>query len=193
MESSDEKYYTDIQIIMDFMKLSWIIDDKSIDIEYKREALKLQKGLLRLLQVAQSNRIAMIYKKLHTVYMINQDTIGQKKNNNLNYNIILFYDSECPSYKKMSEVWDNFKSINIDNNLYGIVDLDIRDIIYSEKKNIQLTQKQMRNKELFKRFNIQKTPTIAAVNMNNGKGLWMEQNITLENIHKFVSTFVNRL
>lgn len=189
MESSDKQYYTDVQIIMDFMKLSFIIDDVSIHIDYRNNALELQKGLLDLLQVAQSNRMAEIYKKLNIVYTINQETLGkQQPDDNLKYNLILFYDSQCPRYKRMVNDWKKYKSSYQNNLIYNILDYDIRDIIYSEKKNIPLTEKQLKKRELFNQFKIRESPTIVSINLDNGNGMKMSKNITFENILNFVNT-----
>lgn len=193
MGSSIESYYTDIQIIMDYMKLAFIIDKQDIHIPDKKEALELQKKLLDLLPVAQSNRMAEIYKRLHNVYDINYDTLERLTNGSKAYNLILFYDSGCSHYDRIASTWDAFKSTNRGNSIYGIFSYDMRDIIYSEKKNIPLTKKQLKKIELFKRFEIEDFPTLACVDMNNGMGRIMRSDITLERIDEFVAECTDKM
>jgi len=172
---------------MDFMKLSFIIDKSDVHIPYKKEAMGLQKNLIDLLPVAQSNRMSEIYKRLHTIYDINYDTLERLTNTNKAYNFILFYDSECPHYDRIASTWDMFKSANHRNSIYGIFSYDMRDIIYSGKKNIPFTKKQLKKMELFDRFKIEDFPTLACVDMNKGTGRVMRSEITLERINEFIA------
>jgi len=187
MGSPSEAYYTDIQIIMDFMKLSFVIDKSDVHQPYKKEALELQHQLLDLLPVAQSNHMSEIYKRLRRVYDINYDTLERQTNNNKAFNLILFYDSESPHYDRIASTWDRFKRMNRSNSIYGIFGYDMCDIIYSEKKNIPFTKKQLKKMELFKRLAIHDFPTLACVDMKTGRGRLMRSDITLDGIDLFVA------
>lgn len=71
MDSSNI-YSTDIEMVMDFMKLSLAYDDKNISDKERFDIIKLQKAILELLPVAQSNRISTIYGILADIYRKNK-------------------------------------------------------------------------------------------------------------------------
>lgn len=67
-------YNSDIEMIMDFVKLSIIFNDKTQTDSRRTEALNLQKLVLETLPVAQSNRVAQIYSKMQEIYRLNRDS-----------------------------------------------------------------------------------------------------------------------
>ena len=67
-------YNNDIEMIMDFVKLSIIFNDKTQTDSRRTEALNLQKLVLETLPVAQSNRVAQIYSKMQEIYRLNRDS-----------------------------------------------------------------------------------------------------------------------
>jgi hypothetical protein len=71
-------YNSDIEMIMDFLKLSIISNDTSQSNERRSEALNLQKAMLEVLPVAQSNRVSQIYSKMHEIYRLNRDGTSVK-------------------------------------------------------------------------------------------------------------------
>lgn len=71
MESTDI-YNTDIEMVMDFMKLSLAYDDKNISDKERFDIIKLQKAILELLPVAQSNRMSSVYGMLADIYRRNK-------------------------------------------------------------------------------------------------------------------------
>lgn len=71
MESIDI-YNTDIEMIMDFMKLSLAYDDKNMSDNDRFDIIKLQKAILELLPVAQSNRMSAVYGFVTEIYRKNK-------------------------------------------------------------------------------------------------------------------------
>jgi hypothetical protein len=72
-DTESNAYNSDIEMIMDFLKLSIISNDVSQSGDKRKDALNLQKAMLETLPVAQSNRISRIYSKMHEIYRLNRD------------------------------------------------------------------------------------------------------------------------
>jgi thiol-disulfide isomerase/thioredoxin len=68
-------YNTDIEMITDFMKLSLIYDNKNISDKERFDIIILQKSIIELLPVAQSNRMSTIYGILADIYRRNKTEI----------------------------------------------------------------------------------------------------------------------
>ena len=64
-------YNNDVEMIMDFMKMSIVANDKSQPTKRRTDSLDLQYQILENLPVAQSDRISQIYAKLHKIYKLN--------------------------------------------------------------------------------------------------------------------------
>jgi hypothetical protein len=164
------QYNTDIQMIMDFLKLSFIIDDPKIGMNHKKQSIELQKALLELLPVAQSHRISAIYDILHKIYISNTDMIQNSEivggnvvqlgdnliqlgdnlvQSNDNY-LVLFYDSICSQCQKILPVWNEFKQSQIDLINYQLIDYDIQNSL---------------NRQIFDHFDIGAVPTIYRLNL----------------------------
>lgn len=125
-----QMYNQDVEMVMDFMKLS-ILFDSSTD-EECIDILKLQYGILELLPTAQSNRMGSIYEILGEIYTKNKnecknrikddqktanglDTIPYETNKDDNY-IVLFYCSLCKRCNKIMNDWNKFKEMNKEAN-----------------------------------------------------------------------------
>jgi len=67
-----DQYNTDIEMVMDFMKLSLIFDDDKVSQKDRTDTLILQKSILELLPVAQSNRMSAAYDILRKIYRLNK-------------------------------------------------------------------------------------------------------------------------
>lgn len=64
-------YNNDVEMIMDFMKMSIVANDKSQPMKRRTDSLDLQYQILENLPVAQSDRVSQIYAKLHKIYKLN--------------------------------------------------------------------------------------------------------------------------
>lgn len=74
MSETSNVYNSDIEMIMDFVKLSIIFNDSKQSETRRLESLKLQKAILETLPVAQSNRISQTYSKMMEIYRLNRDS-----------------------------------------------------------------------------------------------------------------------
>ena len=78
-------YETDIELVMDFMKLSIIYD--STNIKNCKRIIKLQKRIIDNLPVAQSERMSSVYTLLQKIYHENKK---EYINNNKKIKLILY-------------------------------------------------------------------------------------------------------
>lgn len=135
-------YNTDIEMIMDFMKLSLLFDDENVSDKDKMDILQLQKKIIDILPVSQSNKISAAHRILEEIYQINENELNDSKRRE--HCIILFYKSTCPACQRILGVWENFKRQNA-NSDFTIIDYDAMD---------------PENTEIFKHFKIDSVPTI---------------------------------
>jgi len=70
---STKVYESDMEMILDFLKLSIVFNDKLQSEKRRSDSLKLQQAMLEILPVAQSNRVSKIYSKMHELYSLNRD------------------------------------------------------------------------------------------------------------------------
>jgi len=201
MESKESKsnnnniYNTDIEMIMDFMKLSLIYDESKSDKD-RLDIIKLQKAILEILPVAQSYRmstiyglLADIYRKNKNYYIENSQSASMKKSifsHQLQRNtsnvlqkqkedhvIILFYKSTCPACQKIMGDWLEFKRQSNNSN-FTIIDCD------SDK---------LENKQIFQYFKIEFVPTVLKLRFDVRSAdnivTKMNETINLDNLNKF--------
>ncbi|VBB17948.1 hypothetical protein YASMINEVIRUS_411 [Yasminevirus sp. GU-2018] len=64
----DDQYNTDIEMVMDFMKLAVLFDNKEINDSDKKNILSLQKSIIELLPVAQSDRMSAVYATITKIH-----------------------------------------------------------------------------------------------------------------------------
>jgi thiol-disulfide isomerase/thioredoxin len=184
MEATDI-YKTDIEMVMDFMKLSMGFDNENISDKERYDIIKLQKAILELLPVAQSNRMSTVYGILADIYQKNKKeytdrlsshpdkhvmiTTKQKENRV----IVLFYRPTCPACKKIMGHWKEFKRQHKDSN-FTITEYN------SENPD---------NREIFESFEIEFVPTIfkLAFDEKDNKRIKTKMNdkIDPDSLHRF--------
>lgn len=76
---SEETYSTDIEMVMDFLKLSIIFDKPKASNDNLAAILTLQKAIIELLPVAQSNRMSTIYAMMANIYRTNKRELEQRR------------------------------------------------------------------------------------------------------------------
>jgi hypothetical protein len=186
---NDKAYTNDIEMVMDFMKLS-ILFDKSENTQEKniheklKTILEMQKSILELLPVAQSNRMASVYELMVSIYRKNKQSVNEQskseqtksetllmskpsfannssanKNNKKNdHYMILFYDLSRPESEQIIKHWNEFKRNNSSENFsmieYDINDSSLQDSIRSD------------NSELFSLFKIKNIPSVIKVKLD---------------------------
>jgi thiol-disulfide isomerase/thioredoxin len=185
----NESYNTDIEMVVDFMKLSILFDKNTTSINDKQDIIKLQQSILETLPAAQSERMAAIYKMMNNIYLKNKqqaETFSQRSifttqtnpiiiSRNLNkkadHFIVLFYKSSCPVCQSIMSTWNEFKRQHQDSN-FTVLDYDI-----NNANNVQL----------FKYFNILQVPTIIKLQLDKKEG-YIEKfqgTISLDSLHQF--------
>ena len=181
---SSDQYNTDIEMVMDFMKLSLLFDDSNISQDDRIDVLKLQKSILELLPVAQSNRMSAAYDMLRNIYRQNKkeyiqqqytktktlsSPIPDKRNDHY---ILLFYKSLCPACKRIMDTWGRFKHQHMSSN-FTIIDYDAMD---------------PKNQGIFEQFKIESVPTIFKLKLDTTNYIQkMMTDITLENLNNFAN------
>jgi thiol-disulfide isomerase/thioredoxin len=177
----DKSYDTDIEMVMDFMKLSFIFDKPETSIENLKEIIKLQYSLLELLPVAQSNRMATIHNLLNDVYRKNKKELEKRampcQKPNLTQKkegtqfVILFYRSSCPACKKIFPQWTEFKKRNSLENF----------------TTLEYDNDDKSNEKIFELFKINEVPTVIKLKLDKSANYAEILNapIDLENLSKF--------
>lgn len=141
-------YTSDIQYVMDFMKLAEIFNSDKASVHQKNAILLMEKALYETLPVAQSNRMSRIHSHLHDIIK-KHDQMLEIMHKNLNVQnmqrqqmsrnvsekdeiakdkkkehfIIFFYSSKCGACKKVMADWKTFTSIHHDSN-FTILEYD---------------------------------------------------------------------
>jgi len=189
-----EQYNTDIEMVMDFMKLSLLFDGKDTTDTNKLHILALQKNILDIIPVAQSNRMTAINKILEPIYHMNMSEYNRvqklnqlsnqsnKINNpikggdkNINSNkenqyIIMFHRSSCQACKKIWKKWTEFKNQNMDSDFTILeYDADVRTTLIKEK---------------YEQFKIEYVPTVIKLNGKGDKEI-LVGNVTKNNLRIF--------
>jgi len=72
----NNKYDTDIEMIMDFLKLA-ILYNKCTNINKKSDIIILEKALIKLLPIANNERMLRIYSIITDIYNIQSECNGQ--------------------------------------------------------------------------------------------------------------------
>jgi len=200
-DEANVTYESDIEMVMDFMKLSLLFDNASNTIDNLITITKLQKSILEILPVAQSNRMSSIYDLLAEIYRRNKREVEDKsrstegypkgyskglsldRNNFLSDNlsnkrkdhfIILFYKSSCPQCIKINPIWNEFKMQN-DLSNFTTIEYDWDDTS---------------NSEIFRLFKIKKVPTIVKLRLDNNAGNYAEElveTVNLDNLSRFTN------
>lgn len=134
-------YTSDIQFVMDFMKLAELFNSDKATIHQKRAMLTMEQGLYDTLPVAQSNRMSKIYSYLHDIIKKHEQiletmhkipkqitrNISEKdeiaKDKRKDHFIIFFYSSNCGACKRVMADWNTFKDIHRDSN-FTILEYD---------------------------------------------------------------------
>lgn len=151
----NDVYKTDIELVMDFMKLALAFDKPNVSQKQRKVLLDLQQKILELLPVAQSNRMEAVYKMMEVAYRINTDTYAQtvssvlpttldEKEKTEEHAIVLFYRSSCPACQSILPIWKEYKSQNI-SSPFTIAEYDADE---------------PSNASIFRRFNISAVPTV---------------------------------
>ncbi len=175
-----ETYNTDIEMIMDFMKLS-LAYDKVSTYQDKKDILKLQQGVIELLPIAQSNRISSIHSIMNEIYNKNKENLSlldkdiahdkiDDENFKRDHFIVLFYNNTCSACNKIMPIWEEFKQNNEDSN-FTILQWDASDPTTTK---------------VFEYFNITEVPTIIKLELDkNNYVTHMTTDITLEYLNDF--------
>lgn len=176
MNDGKSIYTTDIEMVMDFMKLALFFDKTNNsnfkDNQNKKMILKLESSLLELLPVAQNNRMASIYKILTLIHNKQQILIKPNINKKSQF-IILFFSSSCPASQKILNDWKQFK--NQPHESFTVIDYDGDDFS---------------NDEIFKHFNITDVPTVIKLNLTDTINVEkLDVPITLESVDNFSRSF----
>jgi tyrosine-protein phosphatase YwqE len=179
-------YHTDIEMVMDLMKLFLAYDRKDLSDEDKLDILRLQKLIIELFPVAQSNRMSTIYSIVTEMYRKNKKEYFEKTiNNNPNQGninkedhlIALFYRTSCPACKNIMDVWKKFKNLNQDSK-FIFLEFDSDDSDDNTKR-------------IFSYFNIEYVPTIFKIRYDaaskNDIAKKLNQSITLESLTNFAN------
>jgi hypothetical protein len=177
----NEIYKTDIETVMDFMKLSILFDNPKTTTDNLENIVGLQKSILELLPAAQSERMASVYKLLVEVYRQNKkDLLGLKEptksnqtDKNLDYFIILFYKSSCSACKKIMPYWNEFKRQSmLQSTNFTPIEYDSDDTA---------------NAEIFQRFKIENVPMVVKLRLdrNNNYAEGMVDPISVNNLLNF--------
>lgn len=185
---SSEHYNNDIELVMDFMKLSLLFDNSTKNPSNLKEITKLQKDILELLPVAQSNRMSAVYDLLADIYRRNMNELDgkildkpeqkifskqQKQQNKRNTHfMILFYKSSCATCQSILPFWEEFKRQNSMAN-FTCLEYDKDDDS---------------NKEIFTRFKIENVPSVVKLRLDRNTSDYSEKltsSINLENLLKF--------
>lgn len=169
-----ETYNTDIEMVMDFMKLSIIFDNKKIGEMHRSEALRLQGAIIEMLPIVQSNRMEQAYGIIRKIYLANKREADSDSSDSDDFDefdeveapliskpsvpmkfaeagksrdnfIVLFHKSSCPACKKIMPTWNQFKGMHTDNPNFTILDWDSND---------------PKNRGVFDYFKIEFVPTV---------------------------------
>jgi thiol-disulfide isomerase/thioredoxin len=184
MESADI-YHTDVEMIMDLMKLFLAYDNSKLSDKDKYDILKLQKLIIELFPVAQSNRMSTIYSIVTELYRKNKKDYLEKNITNLNPNqnntnkedhlIVLFYRTSCSACKNIMDIWENFKNLNQDSN-FIFLEFDSDDSDNDTKR-------------IFSYFNIEYVPTVFKIRYDaiskHDIAKKLDKNITLDTLNNF--------
>ena len=181
MESTDI-YHTDVEMVMDLMKLFLAYDKNELSDKDKYDLLKLQKLVIQLFPVAQSNRMSTIYGILTDIYRnnkkeyfernLNSELVNNHKEDHL---IVLFYRTSCPACKNIMSIWENFKKLNQDSN-FIFLEFDSDDSDDNTNR-------------IFSYFNIEYVPTIFKIRYDASSkediSKKLKQSITLDSLTNF--------
>lgn len=168
------QYNTDIEMVMDFMKLSLIFDDDIVSHKERADILKLQRVLVELLPVAQSNRMSACYDILRKIYHKNKyefmnpvKKIPDKRNDHY---ILLFYKSTCPASRHIMGDWEEFKRQHMDSN-FTIIEYDSMD---------------PKNADVFAYFKVDSVPTLFKLRLDQSDYIQkMSSNISPHTLNDF--------
>lgn len=159
MSEKLEKYTTDVELVSDFMNLALLYDNKNASLKEKQEIVLLEKNIIDLLPVSQSNRMSTIYSMINDIHNIHKNNMKT----NEKY-LTLFYDKHIPID------WMNFEKYSKKNIL--LKTYDINDI---------------ENRKLIKYLNVSSFPSVLKLNLDGSKDYVIKMNepITLNNLINF--------
>lgn len=179
--NGNEMYNTDMEIVVDFMKLAMLFISKDFEVTQKDKLniIELESQMLELLPTPQNERMNIIHDLMkHTLYKHKQMIQQSEKTNNDNETdnktddkyVILFFDSNCPACKRIRPEWELFKR-TLNNTMYFTI---------LEYDNVQ------ENEEVFKYFKIKYVPTIMKVDIDRKKQIeQMKTEINLKSLLSF--------
>jgi thiol-disulfide isomerase/thioredoxin len=170
---SEYAYNTDIEMVMDFMRLAILFKNQNLNESDLANIIDLEQALIELLPVAQSNRMSTVYNNLTIIHKKHKKMFENRHKSNIaiashhqkiNYNplekaldkrddhfIVLFYNSLCSSCMKIMDDWTKFKQLHTRSN-FTILDYNNRD---------------PNNSSIFNRFKITHVPTIIKLRLDS--------------------------
>lgn len=171
-----EKYLTDVELVSDFMNLALLYDNNKSTKNEKQEILTLEKEIINLLPIAQSNRMTTIYSLMNEIYKLHANEKIEQLNDNANtndeilkdYYLVLFYDRQIPS------VWSKFEQFVNKNKIINTKVYDKND---------------PRNNELINYLNINEYPYVAKLQLDGSTQdylIKMNKSLTLNNLTEFI-------
>jgi len=174
MQNDKTSYNTDIEMVMDFMRLAVLFNDRSLPETERSNILMLEKAVIDLLPIAQSHRMASIYALINKIYEKQQSQSQshphpQSQSGGIDHFIVLFYRSTCPACQKIMNDWENFKKAPI--NGFTTIQFDGDDIS---------------NRDIFKYFKVNSVPTIFKLQLDRQDYIHkLEGPITYESLTRF--------
>src|SRR5579872_6688141 len=120
-----ETYNTDIEMVMDFMKLAILFSKDEISENDKHDILLLEKSIIEVLPVAQSNRMSSIYGILSEIYRKHKMIFKSKQS--LSFSHMYTYSNINKNYDEnnimvMPRIFSNNNTSNNDKrNDYFII------------------------------------------------------------------------
>lgn len=206
-----ETYNTDIEMVMDFMKLAILFNNDEISENDKHDILLLEKSIIEVLPVAQSNRMSSIYSLLSEIYRnhkiifkqskLSSQHVTQKSNKNYNVNTHTNVDVNNNNIVTLPRIF----STNNKRNDYFII-LFYNSGIYNpyckkvmnewekfkqsnSSSNFTIQQYDnvdLDNTEIFKHFNLEYIPIIIKLRLDAQNYIEkLQGDITLDKLNNF--------
>lgn len=178
-----EIYNTDIEMLVDLLKLNFNFDSLSglpdTSNEKLSENLVLQKNLLDIINNSpekKSKRIESAYNILSDIYHRNKKSLSDRLlNNKNNHIIVLFYRTTCGDCKRIMGEWDKF----------------VEHYSGSEFKIISYDGDNQDNMKIFKYFKITDVPTVLKLRLDTKDRetmiTKMSDNISYETLRNFAT------
>jgi thiol-disulfide isomerase/thioredoxin len=208
----NEIYNTDIETVMDFMKLSILFDNPKTDPNNLKTIIELQKSILELLPVAQSERMASVYTLLVEVYHQNKKDINKNvvNKNVVDKNVVdknVIDKNVINKNVVVAGTKDSTQTQQIDKKLYHFIILFYKSSCPACKKImphwnefkrlsvlrpanftiIEYDSDDKINAEIFQRFKIEDVPTVVKLRLDRDSNYaeGMTDSINVNNLLKF--------